>query len=98
MTFHKRSIPGVRRSAARRECLDKLLIFGCRQLERVLRVYVRHYNEHRPHRALELQAPDPRAMPSTSAPPRRISDRDPTPRPARRTHPRIRSRRSMRSN
>jgi hypothetical protein len=26
----------------------------------VLRVYRRHYNEHRPHRALELQPPDSR--------------------------------------
>ena len=42
--------------SARRECLDRLLIFNRRQLEEVLRVYVRHYNEHRPHRALELQA------------------------------------------
>jgi hypothetical protein len=51
--------------SARRECLDRLLIFSRRQLERVLHVYVRHYNEHRPHRALELQAPDPRTKPST---------------------------------
>ncbi|MGH2704557.1 MAG: integrase core domain-containing protein [Actinomycetota bacterium] len=32
----------------RRECLDRLLIFGRRHLERVLRVYVGHYNAHRP--------------------------------------------------
>ncbi len=50
--------------SARRECLDRLLIFNRRQLERVLHVYVGHYNERRPHRALDLQAPDPRAMPS----------------------------------
>jgi hypothetical protein len=25
----------------------------------VLRVYVQHYTQHRPHRALDLQAPDP---------------------------------------
>jgi putative transposase len=43
----------------RRECLDRLLIVGRSQLEHVLRVYVRHYNHHRPHRALDLQAPDP---------------------------------------
>jgi putative transposase len=49
--------------SARRECLDRLLIFNRRQLERVLRVYVRHYNERRPHRALDLQAPDPPRMP-----------------------------------
>jgi len=29
--------------SVRRECLDRLLIFSRRQLERVLRVYVRHY-------------------------------------------------------
>jgi transposase InsO family protein len=42
----------------RRECLDRLLIFNRRQLERILRVYVRHYNTERPHRALDLQSPD----------------------------------------
>ena len=30
-----------------------------RHLERVLRVFVRHYNGHRPHRALNLTPPDP---------------------------------------
>src|SRR6266516_26903 len=38
--------------SVRRECLDRLLIFGRRQLENVLRVYVRHFNQQRPHRAL----------------------------------------------
>jgi putative transposase len=42
----------------RRECLDWLLISGRRHLEGVLRVYVNHYNRHRPHRALGLVAPD----------------------------------------
>jgi transposase InsO family protein len=42
----------------RTECLDWLLIFSRRHLERVLRVYVRHYNRQRPHRALQLQAPE----------------------------------------
>jgi hypothetical protein len=27
-------------------------------LEQVLRVYVEYYNRHRPHRALQLEAPD----------------------------------------
>jgi hypothetical protein len=45
----------------RRECLDRLLILGRRQLEHVLRVYVQHYNGGRPHRALDLTPPDPRA-------------------------------------
>jgi putative transposase len=44
--------------SARRECLDRLLIFGRRQLEHVLRVYIRHFNEQRPHRALDLRPPD----------------------------------------
>jgi putative transposase len=45
--------------SVRRECLDRLLIFTRGQLEHVLRIYVRHYNEHRPHRSLDLEAPDP---------------------------------------
>jgi putative transposase len=44
--------------SVRRECLDRLLIFSRRQLEHVLRVYARHYNGHRPHRALELRPPE----------------------------------------
>ena len=44
--------------SVRRECLDRLLIFGRRQLEYVLRVYIRHFNQHRPHRALDLRPPD----------------------------------------
>ncbi len=39
----------------RRECLDRLLILGRRQLEHILRVYVTHYNRQRPHRALDLE-------------------------------------------
>jgi putative transposase len=42
----------------RADCLDHLLFFGRRHLERVLRLYVRHYNGHRPHRALGLTPPD----------------------------------------
>jgi putative transposase len=45
----------------RAECLDWLLIAGHGHLEQILRVYVQHYNGHRPHRALMLQAPDPSA-------------------------------------
>jgi putative transposase len=42
----------------RAECLDWLLIVGRGHLEQVLRVYAEHYNRHRPHRALRLEAPD----------------------------------------
>ena len=41
----------------RTDCLDRILILGRRHLEHVLRVYRRHYNEHRPHRALDLLPP-----------------------------------------
>jgi transposase InsO family protein len=44
----------------RAECLDRILIVGRRHLEHVLRVYRRHYNEHRPHRALRLLPPNGR--------------------------------------
>jgi putative transposase len=42
----------------RAECLDWLLITGRGHLEQVLRIYVEHYNGHRPHRALQLESPD----------------------------------------
>jgi putative transposase len=44
--------------SVRRECLDRFLIFGRRQLKHVLRVYIRHFNQQRPHRALDLRPPD----------------------------------------
>jgi putative transposase len=53
--------------SVRRECLDRLLIFGRRQLEHVLRVYVKHYNRRRPHRALDLKPPDMGASSSVAA-------------------------------
>jgi putative transposase len=42
---------------ARRKCLDWLLILNRPQLEHVLRVFVDHYNSHRPHRSLKLVPP-----------------------------------------
>jgi putative transposase len=53
---------------ARADCLDHLVIFGRRHLERVLRVYVRHYNGHRPHRALGLKPPDHSVEVATAVP------------------------------
>jgi putative transposase len=55
--------------SVRRECLDRLLMVGRRQLEQVLRVYVRHYNRRRPHRALDLNHPR-QALDHPSKPPR----------------------------
>ena len=41
----------------RRECLDRTLILGRRDLAAVLAEYVEHYNCHRPHRSLSQRAP-----------------------------------------
>ncbi len=64
----------------RRECLDRPLILGRRQLAHVLRVYVQHCNGERPHRALDLKPPGPRADAplATDSPPhaRQVSRRD----------------------
>jgi putative transposase len=51
----------------RADCLDRILILGRRHLEHLLRVYRRHYNEHRPHRALQLLPPNgPNPTPLTA--------------------------------
>jgi hypothetical protein len=41
----------------RRECLDQLLFYGERHLQRILAEYARHYNEHRPHQARDQRPP-----------------------------------------
>jgi putative transposase len=60
----------------RRECLDQLLIFGGRHLERVLAAYVLHYNRCRPHRALSLASPEPRAEPHRTVDLKTVTRRD----------------------
>jgi hypothetical protein len=57
-TLNKRFVRTVRT-----ECLDWALVLGRRQLEAVLREYLRHYNEQRPHRGLGLNVPAGRATP-----------------------------------
>ncbi|MFD8385867.1 integrase core domain-containing protein [Streptomyces sp. NPDC059679] len=42
---------------ARAECTDRLLITGERHL-RTVTTYAQHYNARRPHRSLDLRAPD----------------------------------------
>ena len=42
----------------RRECTDRILILGRQHLTTVLVIYLRHYNTHRPHRALSQRPPD----------------------------------------
>jgi putative transposase len=41
----------------RRECLDDVLIYGRRRLERVLQAYVAHYVAERPHRGRSWAVP-----------------------------------------
>jgi putative transposase len=60
----------------RRECLDRLLIVGRRQLEQVVRAYISHHNEHRPHRALEQRPPLAKPPPTEAPPPNQIGRRD----------------------
>jgi transposase InsO family protein len=43
----------------RTEVTDRMLIFGERHLRTVLAEYAQHYNRRRPHRALQLQPPQP---------------------------------------
>jgi transposase InsO family protein len=43
----------------RTECLDWVLVLGRRHLQGILQEYMRHYNQHRPHRGLDLGVPVP---------------------------------------
>jgi transposase InsO family protein len=60
----------------RRECLDRILIVGRRHLQRVLAAYVAHYNEHRPHRALEQRSPLRTSPPGEEQPIAELIDLD----------------------
>lgn len=63
----------------RAECLDWLLILNDQHLERVLDVFVEHYNGHRPHRALALTPPRatrPPVAPATEWGETRVQRRD----------------------
>jgi transposase InsO family protein len=46
----------------RRECLDRVLIFGEAHLRRILAVYASYYNESRTHLSLHKDAPLGRAV------------------------------------
>jgi putative transposase len=55
--------------STRRECLDWLLILNRRHLERVLTVWLEHYNQARPHRGLDLGTPIARSDPVVTSGP-----------------------------
>ena len=42
----------------RTEGLDRIFVLSERHLESVLKTYVRHYNQERPHRGLNLRIPE----------------------------------------
>jgi putative transposase len=58
----------------RRECLDHVLIYGHRHLERVLRTYVGHYTNERPHWGLHLMTPSGRRSIECAGPTARVHD------------------------
>jgi transposase InsO family protein len=60
----------------RTECLDHLLIVNARHLERVLRTYLRHYNDHRPHQGISQQIPRAGSVPRLTASPPSLDDTD----------------------
>ena len=62
--------------SVRNECLDHVLVFNRRHLERVLRAYVAHYNAERPHRSLALAAPSGNAAAARGSPPAQVCRRD----------------------
>jgi putative transposase len=57
--------------SARAECLDHLLIAGEAHLRRVLRQYLAHYNQARPHQGLEQRCPVALPPPVRDGPVRR---------------------------
>jgi putative transposase len=60
----------------RNECLDHVLVFGRRHLERVLRAYVTHYNAERPHRSLALATRAGSPPTARGSPPAELCRRD----------------------
>jgi putative transposase len=58
--------------SVRRECLDHVLILQEKQLHRVLRAYVKYFNQARPHQGIRQQVPQGEV---TSVPPDQRGDR-----------------------
>ena len=62
-TFAERWIGSIRR-----ELLDRTIIWNQQQLERLVRDYIVHFNQHRPHQSLDQTPPAPVADPPDSPP------------------------------
>lgn len=60
----------------RLECLDWMLVLGRRHLLRLLRAYVRHCNQQRPHGGLALAVPEPQEPSPPHGNPRKVGRRD----------------------
>ena len=60
----------------RAECLDWTLVLGRHHLLRLLRGYIRHYNQQRPHRSLALAVPEAGEPKSPELNPREVRRRD----------------------
>jgi putative transposase len=58
------------------ECLDWTLVLGRRHLLRLMRGYVRHYDQQRPHRGLALAVPEAWERDSPRSSPREVRRRD----------------------
>ena len=56
----------------RRECLDHLIVFHERSLQRHLQAFVEYYHQNRVHLALEKDTPEPRYDPAARVWPDRI--------------------------
>ena len=62
-TFAERWIGSIRR-----ELLDRTIIWNRQQLERLVRDYIEHHNQHRPHQSLDQRPPTPVNAPPETPP------------------------------
>jgi len=60
----------------RTECLDWVLVLGRHHLNGILHEYIRHYNEQRPHRGLDLGVPVPSETAAVTPPSFQVNRHD----------------------